>query len=618
MLSPGQLYKRVPHSPAANIRFRLWIMEKTRTDAEWRSIVREYCAQDFLFWVATFVFQVNPNKRGKEIGPFIPWEFQEQLARDTIDCLLKDAKSMLWEKSRELGATWWALLIGLWLCIFHPNKRVGLISHTEEAVTKAQDEGTLFAKIDFVLEHMPDWLVGEYTRVKKVYRFANRSTISAFASTERAGVGDRMTFLILDEFSKQKDAYQIWGQTADTGPRLVIGTHYDTSGQYYDLTQEETDPTIERPIRKRVLHWSMHPDKNKGLYKFNRETGQVDVLDKSYAYPPDFKFDMSGKPNGKFPGLRSPWYDETVKERKNLRDVAMHLDIDPMGASNQFFEPAKIRYLIETFAKPFPPTFIGDVFYDDDGNFTGFAKSPNGPLRMWVNLDERDRPPVSRYTAGADVSSGTGASNSGMSMQDALKGEKILEYLNPNIKPHPFARLCVALCRLFKDEEGNGARLVWEKHGPGVSFGQDVTNALGYRNVYLHINDGPLGKLYSNIPGWSKDPKSNRKMFEQYSQALYDFSYVNRSEAALMECLRFVYALGGDVKHSGSDSKNDVSGARENHGDIVIADALSHMLGKDLRITAETVKLPTAAPYGSFAWRMQYHERRERELAGWR
>lgn len=617
MLSPGQFHLRVPRDPVQNLKFRLFILEKTRTDPVMRNAVRAYCARDFIFWVDVFVLQHNPKKVGHEVGPFILWPWQEKAFEETLDAILNQ-KDMLWEKSRDMGATWLALLIAIWLCMFHPNKRVIMVSHSEEAVTKAGDEGTLFAKIQFILDNMPLWLQGATPpkKWKKGYRFDGRSTISALASTERSGVGDRCTFVLLDEFSKQRDAYKIWGQTRDTGPRLAIGTHYETSGKYYDLAMQDQSAAVKHPIRKIVMHWSQHPDKSKGLYRYNEATGKIEIIDTVNPPAPDYDYEMTSLPNGKFPGLRSPWYDAECEERANPRDVAMHLDIDPQGASNQFFQPGKIRHHIATFATP--PIWVGDVEVDDKGNITEWKRNPEGRLKLWVNLDILDKPPKSIHTCAADVSSGTGASNSALSMMDAIRGEKVLEYLNPHIKVHKFAALSVAVCRWFADQDGSGAKLVWERHGPGIAYGLDVTQELGYRNIYLHTSELQLSRTVSQNPGWVKTVDSERTLLEEYAKALGDFSYVNRSEIALRECLNFVYAVGGGVKHSGSDSKDDLSGARENHGDIVIADALSYKLGKSYRVDTLTEKAPTTPAYGSYAWRIEFHEKKEREKKGWR
>jgi hypothetical protein len=106
---------------------------------------------------------------------------------------------------------------------------------------------------------------------------ATRSAITGAATTERAGVGGRATWVLGDEFAKQKDASAILGQTADTGPRLLVSTHYGTGTAWHGLTQ-----------RQDILHWSQHPEMNQGLYRFDAATNTVEILDKEYQFPEDY------------------------------------------------------------------------------------------------------------------------------------------------------------------------------------------------------------------------------------------------------------------------------------------------------------------------------------------
>ena len=54
-------------------------------------------------------------------------------------------------------------------------------------------------------------------------------------------------------------------------------------------------------------------------------------------------------------------------------------------------------------------------------------------------------------------------------------------------------------------------------------------------------------------------------------------------------------------------------GARTNHGDLVVADALCH---KMMRLLAQPMKKvePPIISFGSLAWRVKFYEERDREL----
>src|SRR5262249_13323617 len=150
------------------------------------------------------------------------------------------------------------------------------------------------------------------------------------------------------------------------------------------------------------------------------------------------------------------------------------LDIDPQGSMYQFFD----REMIVAYARTFclPPYLEGDLVFDPDtGKPIQFVPAGGGPVKLWLRLDPQGCPPRKQYTAGADCSAGVGSTNSCFSVCDAQTKEKILEFATPYLRPDQFAAKCVALCRWFVNQAGDGARFAWETQGPGVPFGLKVT-----------------------------------------------------------------------------------------------------------------------------------------------
>lgn len=573
MLSPGQFHKLVPKKPLENLLFRKFILEGC-DDPEFLAGVMEMCRQDFVFWCDSMAIQFNRNPLlGDEVGPFITWPWQEEYALDTIRIVIEERKDMLWEKSREMSGTWLALLIASWLVIFHSNKKVVCLSHTIDAVEKPGEDDTLFAKFDFINDNLPKWMTDGRERLAGVINYPKRrSSISAVAATKTTGVGSRVSLLILDEFSKQLQAEAILSQTKATGPRLFIGTHYGVGTTYYDLS-------VRPDMHKRVFHWSMHPEKRRGLYQSGTAKGFT-VLDTSYEYPVDFKFVMDGTPDGgPFPGLRSPWYDaECADPTTTSRDIAMHQDIDPKGATAQFFDRI---IMVELKRKCVEPWFVGEILFEPgSGKPLEFVKRDNGPLRLWCNLDLNGRPPLARYGGGSDLSAGTGATPTCLSILNADVGTKAAEYITPRVKPEAFAIIAYALCMMFKSKTGQGMKLCWEANGPGLAF-TPAFMQFGYTNIhYRETTAGIQGDQFvrsaTTTPGWwNPNNAAIEAILAPYEAALRSGKLTNYSEYALDECLSYAYDKQGKISHSKRRSPLDPSGARENHGDIVIADALA-------------------------------------------
>lgn len=576
MLSPGQYHKFVSRDPKKNVQQRLKLYKALKDNPELQKGIREICKRDILFFVLLFVWQVNPRKKGHEVGPFVLWDFQDEAILKILRHLNRDT-DLLIEKSREMGASWLCLIVMVWCCLFHSWKKFLCISHTEQAVDREGDSDSLFWKINFMHQKMPNFLTRGVQKLKLRFNYpATDSSITGASTSERSGVGGRATGIFLDEFSKQKDDYAILGQTADTGCRIFNGTHYGTEQAFFELTQRVD-------LSKLVMHWSQHPDKRRGLYRYNPVTKLVEQLDPAYRYDPEYRYITDGTPNGgPCPGIRSPWYDAECRRRVNARDIAMHLDIDPQGSVTQVFNPATIRELI--FEKCRPPLWEGELIYDSRGGVGELFRKPGGPIKLWIELNQRWLPEEAEYGAGVDCALGTGNTPSCLSIISGKTGWKVLEYQNAMINPQDFAVFCVSLCKLFANEAGSGAMLAWEKAGPGTLFGRTVKD-LGYvSRIHMPLAEDKLGRARTElVMGFNPSSKEKDALIKSYQYALERRFIINFSEHAMLQTLVFRIGPSGNIEHPHETvkfGKQSPDQARINHADMVFADSLAWMMAK--------------------------------------
>ena len=531
-------YPRVPKDFRANLEFR---RDAVRLGFQDREAARELwiaSKRDFLFWVNTFGWTYDPRKINTPALPFITYPYQDKSLLG-LNAAIEQGHDLLIEKSRDMGASWMIVALYAWRWQFYDLQSFLMASRKEDLVDKPQDPVSLFWKLDFLISHQPDWMRPNLTRQKlHLYNLDTESTIDGTSTTADLAVGDRRTSMLLDEFSKVEDSYAVKKNTADvTRCRIFNGTPEGTANAFYTIAHDGFTPKLR-------LHWSEHPEKALGLYA-----------------------DASGR-------LRSPWYDAEVKRRGNPKEVAEQLDIDYLGSSYGFFGTDLLDRIATEFVRT--PFWQGDLLYDrDSAQPLSLSQREGGPLWLWKY------PPVgtkgftdAQYVVGADVSMGTGASNSAASVADPSTGEKVAEWAMPTMPPTDFAVFCVALARLFAGREGSGAKLIWEAAGPGRSFGSRVMES-GFSNFYFRTDDKLVSRKMSDVPGFWPTLDSKNDLLERYKDALRDARFINRSSRALAEAREYIVFENRAVGHARSGNATDPTGARENHGDIVIADALA-------------------------------------------
>ena len=568
-------YHLVPKELYKNLRYREQVVQTGLESPALAEDIWIMCARDILFWVNTFVFGYDPRLAGAKeypTTPFITSEFQDPLILGMQRALgLEDIGI---EKSRDLGASWMILLTFLHAWLFRENLSFALVSRKEDLVDKTDDPDCLMWKLDWVLRHMPGFLVPSFSRQKlTLANLDNGCTFNGGSTTSDVLRGGRKTAAMFDEFAAVTEGEEILPSSQHTTKsRFVNSTPKGAAGAYYDFMQNVRN--------KFTLHWSQHPEKNRGLY--TSMSGKVKILDPKflhldiadaieasnspwYDYSENFQFRADAHQTSRW-GVRSPWYDHECERATSRAEIAQELDVDYHGSDYQFFDSLLLQKLIETGCVP--PLYRGELVHEIVGrevDVSRFEAHPEGRLKIWSMPV-----PEHVYGLGVDVSAGTGASNSCISIGDVQTGEKVAEFACPHETGYDFAALAVGLATFY-----NGAHMIWEAQGPGRPFGRYVTERFGYLNVYFRRSEDKLSRKSSDIPGWWSTLQGKVVLLTDYATALKREEFRNRSDVALEEAKCYIRMIKNDsVAHSRSQATKDPSGARSNHGDRVIADAL--------------------------------------------
>ena len=601
-------YSMVPKDLDANLRFRREILQLAGTDPAAAAQIKTLCAQDLLFYVNTFCWTYDPRSQ-VSVVPFLTYDFQDESMLSIADCIVS-GHDFAMPKSRDMGASWMGLTVFEWFWHFKNDLSFLVISRNEDYVDKRGNPKALFWKVDFLHEHQPRWLLpsgrslGWSDPHRKLLHLGNadtRSVIDGESTTGDAGRGDRRTAMFIDEHAafELNDGFRVLRATRDTTKcRGFNSTPQGANNGFYEVVHN----TAARQIR---LHWSKHPEKNRGLY--TTENGKLSLQDgyrgpvevrckgekdtKIVQFPEQYPFKLDGR-------VRSPWYDNECARCINEMEIAQELDIDFLGSDYQFFDPEAIAVLKKKYCRP--PLLIGDFEIDHETcQPKRFVENPKGSMKLWLTLDGTGRIASDRrFVLGSDVSAGTGASNSVTCVVDKATGEKVAVWRDPNTRPNSFARVTIALARFF-----NKGLMVWDRSGPtGETFSKRVV-AQGYSHVYYRRNEKKVGRTITDEPGVFLNTVAKVSLLEDYRDSLGSHRYINRSDAGLTECLQFIRKQDGSIEHSASASSQDPSGARTAHGDEVIADALASLGMTDTQGQKQPEE--PELPVGSLAWRMK-------------
>lgn len=573
----------IPREFLANMQFRSSLIKWAMGSEQNQQTIISACTRDFMFFVDTFVWASDVKRHPENPDrPFIAWDFQREVLEDMRDAIGKRSVGIV--KSRDIGGSTMPLIVFKHILLFSHNHTLMILSRNERLVDDASNPDSLFAKMDYMMRWLPSWMTANISRKKLTYEnLRNHNTINGSSSNADAGRGGRNQGVFIDEHAAwdRRESIDLIGSLQhNTKCRIWVSTPKGVNNGFHQIiTSGATN------VHK--LHWSKHPIHGSGLY--TSDQGKRILLDKEYwkhttpneilKHYPELKkkfpegeglaadtypFILDGK-------VRSPYYDYESYMCPIPKLIAQELDMDFIGSGSPFFDNDELRtYTAQFSQKPF---HCGEFTYElNDDESVKWAKSDTGRFQLWMNLDAQGKPANDRaYVIGVDISAGTGASNSHISVGDCLQRSKVAGFTTPHMRPERFAEYVYAVGKFF-----HFPMICFEGGGVGSDFGARLKE-LHYPSLYYMTKTS--GKK-AEKPGVFPTKDSKRNLLTEYGRALTMREFTNPDEVAVNECQCYEFCENGLIAHVESVKSADPSGAKGNHGDRVIGDALNWMLMK--------------------------------------
>ena len=577
----------VPKDPAANLEWRTKLYDESEFDKGLQQDLFSACEESLLFWVNTFVmtykqFDIDPDTNSPVPAvypnvPFVTWAIQDKgfTAIELAVLGKKNAKgawtvkpeSLLFNKSRDMGASWMCLTTLDWFFLFRPDSQILEMSRKQEFVDG--DARSLFWKHDYIHQWLPDWmcppdvLPKQKNRIKMhMHNVLNGSRIDGESTTKHASSGDRRLVVLMDEFAKVDDGHAMRSATRDVTPCRLINSTPAGAGTEYSRWKNSGQ------IKVFTLPFYEHPDKGLGRYIVKNKGTET------YS-------------------IRSPWFDNEEKVR-SPKEMAQEILMDDIESGEVFFDINIILQHKAVFARP--PLFKCDIdFVENVSNdeITGlikvkdrkkikFAKKSKGPWSFWVELVDGRLDQGKHYILGIDISKGMGASNSAISVRCVETGEKVAEYADARTPPYELARVVTAAALWI-----GGANpwrlpyLIWESNGdPGIDFGKIIVGKFKYPYIYMEKTSGRLVDKRTDHYGFHSSREKKGELLALYRRCLAHGGIINHCAISLDEAMNYVYYSSGGIGPVCLTEES--SEARKTHGDRVIADALTLLASDEI------------------------------------
>jgi hypothetical protein len=486
-----------PKDYRENMEARRKLLIECSEDMAYRSKVKELFFRDPLFAFNLFFYTLDIRKRPFQCQPFCTYSFQDDAILELVEAInsatgLK-TQDVVWEKSRDMGASWMIILVFKWLWL-NPEKPADFLlgSRVQDYVDRIGDPRTLFHKLRYNLDKLPYWLLPEgfnrrlHDNFMKLENPESGATITGESNNPNFSTGGRYTAILFDEFAKWEATDEAaWTDAGDATPcRVANSTPFGAAGKYYNLA-------TDGKTRKITMHWSLHPEKSEGLYCVWPKPEEADEVVDEYHWV----------------GLRSPWYDLEVVRRTEL-EIAQNLDIDYIGAGSPIFDGRAGKRVAALLRSTREPRFY-------EASEDGQTLEPVSNVSDYVDYVQVYAEPrlESNYLISVDVAEGKEVGDYSVVKVLERESETVVATFASRVNEVELAKYVAAITRHYTfDEKEDEPWWAVETNGPGLATFDILVEIYDLPNPFMMPKFDVALQKASYRKGWWTAVDSRRKL----------------------------------------------------------------------------------------------------------
>jgi hypothetical protein len=489
------------------------------------------CRKSVTFFLTHFCKIKHPSAG---ILPFRPFKYQKY----ALECFRK-YRLNIFRKCRQSGASKISGAFATWFALFHPHKRILIVSRVNEDAM-----GFLRENIVFLYEHLPDWMIQLWKPTKQnehEITFPNGSVIKSLTSHPDVLRSNASSLNIIDEAAFIQGMDILWAggwSTLQHGGNVIVVSTTNGVGNWYwgACTDAEAGVNGFNPI---VVNW----------WDMDWAIEYTDPLSKSpkrIAPCDGVRKCRTPEEVNKYGQYWSPWLEEqyrALQEQGESWKFQQEVLASFIGSGHTVLPKEVIAAMELSVEDPLykvagTQTYIHPVSGEAEELDFSF-QDPEEGLWVWkqpvlATPDKRRADvliekgaPAHSYVCGVDIATGKGKDYSAIEVFDLDTMEQVAEFM-ARVIPRELVRFIDRIARWY-----NCAALVIERNNGGDIVIDEMRYNMMYPKLWRKkdINDKPA-------PASAKTRRRARPL----KVSPYGFMTTQSSKAALnkymLDCFR--------------------------------------------------------------------------------